>query len=222
MTELGMRLLDLTHPVHTGMPVWPGDPQVLLRPAARIATHGYNLLELHLGSQSGTHVEAPSHVDDALPGLDELPLHRFIGEAVVADLRGLADGTPIGPAHLATVRERLAPGVVLLLCTGWSVYWGSERYAAHPWLDPAAAELVVAAGVRTVGIDASSIDATDAVALPSHHVLAAAHAVIAENLTGLPDLLVAGPATVWLLPLALAGAEGSPVRAVARVTSGRA
>jgi arylformamidase len=76
--------------------------------------------------------------------------------------------------------------------------------------------LVVTAGVRTVGIDAPSIDATDARALPSHHVLAAAHAVIAENLTGLADLLTA-PATVWLLPLALEHAEGSPVRAVAQL-----
>lgn len=211
-----MRLLDLTHPIRTGMPVWPGDPPVELRPAARIATHGYNLLELHLGSQSGTHVEAPYHVDDALPQLDELPLHRFVGAAVVADLRGLPERTPIGPDHLGAVRNRLAPGVVLLLCTGWSKYWGSERYAAHPWLDPAAAELVVTAGVRTVGIDASSIDPTDAPALPSHHVLAAAHAVITENLTGLADLLAA-PATVWLLPLALEHAEGSPVRAVAHL-----
>lgn len=210
-----MHLLDLTHPVRTGMPVWPGDPPVRLRPAARVATHGYNLLELHLGSQSGTHVEAPYHVDDALPRLDELPLHRFAGEAVVADVRGLPERTPIGPEHLIPVRNRLAPGVVLLLCTGWSAYWGTTRYAAHPWLDPTAAELLVTAGVRTVGIDAPSIDATAAPALPAHHVLAAAHAVIAENLTGLADLLTT-PATVWLLPLALEHAEGSPVRAVAQ------
>lgn len=211
-----MRLLDLTHPVRTGMPVWPGDPPVRLRPAARVATHGYNLLELHLGSQSGTHVEAPFHVDDALPRLDELPLHRFVGEAVVADLRGLPERTPIRPEHLIAVRNRLAPGVVLLLCTGWSAHWGTARYAAHPWLDPAAAQLVVTAGVRTVGIDAPSIDPGDAPALPAHHVLAAAHAVIAENLTGLADLL-STPATVWLLPLALEHAEGSPVRAVAHL-----
>jgi kynurenine formamidase len=212
------RLLDLTHPVRTGMPVWPGDPPVLLRPAARIATHGYNLLEVHLGSQSGTHVEAPYHVDDAGPRLDELPLHRFVGEAVVADLRGLPDGSPIGPEQLATVRDRLAPGVVLLLCTGWSAHWGTPRYAAHPWLTPAAAEVVVQAGVRTVGIDASSVDALDSTTLPTHRVLAAAHAVIAENLTDVAVLLGSGPATVWLMPLALEHAEGSPVRAIARLS----
>jgi kynurenine formamidase len=78
--------------------------------------------------------------------------------------------------------------------------------------------LVVASGVRTVGIDAASIDAGDSTELPTHHVLAAARAVIAENLTGLAALVDAGPATVWLLPLALEHAEGSPIRAVARLT----
>lgn len=213
-----MTLLDLTHPVRTGMPVWPGDPPVRLAPAARIATHGYNLLEVHLGSQSGTHVEAPYHVDDAGPRLDELPLHRFVGDAVVADLRGLPDGAPIGPELLAPVQARLGPGVVLLLCTGWSAYWGTPRYAAAPWLTPTAAELVVAAGVRTLGIDAASIDATDSSSLPAHRVFATAHGVIAENLTGLAALFDAGPATVWLMPLALEHAEGSPIRAIARLT----
>jgi kynurenine formamidase len=69
-----------------------------------------------------------------------------------------------------------------------------------------------------VGIDASSIDATEATTLPAHRVLAAADGVIAENLTGVAALLNTGPATVWLLPLALEHAEGSPIRAVAQLS----
>ena len=83
-----MTLIDLSHPITTGMPVWPGDPEVTLLTAATVHTHGYNLKSVHLGSQTGTHVDAPFHVDDALPTLDQLPLDRFTGPAVVADLRG--------------------------------------------------------------------------------------------------------------------------------------
>lgn len=210
-----MRLVDLTHPIHTGMPVWPGDPTVDLRPAATVADQGWNLLALHLGSQSGTHVDAPFHVDDTLPTLSELPLERFTGPALVADLRGHGDGAPIGPDALRATLRRARPGDVLLLCTGWSAYWGTERYADHPWLHPDAARAVLAAGIRTVGIDAPSVD-TDPAALPTHHVLADAHAVIAENLRGLEDLLdrPSRRGHVWLLPLALDRADGSPVRAV--------
>jgi kynurenine formamidase len=210
-----VRLIDLTHPIHTGMPVWPGDPQVELRPAATIAEQGWNLLALHLGSQSGTHVDAPFHVDDGLPTLGEIPLERFTGRALVADVRGLSDGAPIGLGDLAPTLGRARPGDVLLLCTGWSEHWGTARYGAHPWLHPDAARAVVEAGIRTVGIDAPSVD-TDASALPTHRVLAAAHAVIAENLRGLEKLLepVHREGRVWLLPLALDRADGSPVRAV--------
>lgn len=204
-----MTLLDLSHPIEAGMPVWPGDPEVALRIAACTATHGYNLLSIHLGSQTGTHLDAPFHVDDSLPTLDQVPLERFTGPAVVADLRGQE-----GPIRAEDLDHLdLRQGAVLLLCTGWSQHWGTPRYAQHPWLDPTAARLVLGTGVRTVGIDAPSIDRPGDLALPSHHLLARAGAVIAENLTNL-DAVPAG-AQIWLLPLPVAGADGAPARAVA-------
>ncbi len=153
-------LIDLTHPVTTGMPVYPGDPEVELRPALTTATEGVNVLALHLGSQSGTHVDAPYHVDVTWPTLDGLPLALFTGPAVVADLRGLEPRTAVTPDRLADALGRLTPGAVLLLATGWPRHWGTDRYLAHPYLTPAAAEAVVAAGVRTLGVDALSIDRT--------------------------------------------------------------
>ena len=216
-------LIDLSHPIASGMPVWPGDPVVCLRSAADLATTGYNLLALELGSQTGTHVDAPYHVGEDLPRLHEIPLDRFVGPAVVADLREVPAGAPIEPLNLEPIRPRLAPGVVLLLCTGWSRHWGQAEYADHPWLGPSAARLIVAAGVRTVGIDAPSVDAsspqpgTDP--LLTHRLLAARHVVIAENLTNLAALLApsVGAAQVWLMPLGLRDADGAPVRAVAQV-----
>lgn len=207
------RLIDLSHPIRAGMPVWPGDPEVTIEPAAAVSTHGYNLARLHLGSQTGTHVDAPFHVDDALPTLDRIPLERFCGPGRLVDLRGHVGA--IGAAHLPPME----PGDVLLLHTGTSARWDTPGYAEHPWLDEAAARAIVAAGVRTVGIDAPSVDRPGDAALPAHHVLAAAHAVIVENLTNLDALpapdAAGEPVTVWLLPLPLAGTDGAPVRAVA-------
>lgn len=213
-----MELVDLSVPIETGMPVYPGDPQVSVGPALTVAGDGVNVLRLHLGSQSGTHVDAPFHVDDTLPALDELPLERFWGPAVVVDVRGLAPRSPIGPEPF---REAARAGAMVLVATGWSAHWGSEAYAAHPYLTEEAARLLVERGVRTVGIDALSVDPTPADDFPAHRVLCGAHAVIAENLTGLGRLLDAQerglPIEVSLLPLRLPGADGAPVRAVARV-----
>jgi kynurenine formamidase len=218
--------IDLSVPVVTGMPVYPGDPEVTVSSALGAPADGVNVLSLHLGSQSGTHVDAPYHVDDAWPRLDELPLDRFAGRAVVADVRGLPARAPITPALLAPALDAFAaaPGALLLLATGWSAHWGTDAYLAHPWLTPEAARAVVAAGVRTVAVDALSVDPTprpgDAVAdfeLPAHRVLCGAGGVIAENLTGLERLVGAEQVEVFLFPLRLPGADGAPVRAVARV-----
>ncbi|MFF3908033.1 cyclase family protein [Streptomyces sp. NPDC001848] len=221
--------LDLSVPVVTGMPVYPGDPQVEVERALRVATDGVNVLALHLGSQSGTHVDAPYHVDSAWPALDALPLERFAGPAVVADVRGLPARTPITPGLLAPALSllRLRPGAILLVATGWSAYWGTDAYLAHPWLTPEAMEAVVGASVRTVGVDALSVDPTGDPDLPAHRVLCGVGGVIAENLTALDRVAAAQtagrPVDVFLFPLHLPGADGAPVRAVARVgTAARA
>ncbi|RFS85701.1 cyclase family protein [Actinomadura spongiicola] len=216
-------LLDLSVPIVTGMPVYPGDPRVEAVPALTVADSGVNVLRLHMGSQSGTHVDAPFHIDDSLPRLDELPLTRFAGPAVVMDARGLPPRSSIGPELLP---RGLAPGVVLLIATGWSRHWGTDAYLAHPYPAPETAEAIVAAGVRTVAVDALSVDRTpppgsEEFSLDAHRVFCEAGAVIGENLTGLDRVLDAQNAgraiDVSLFPIALAGADGAPVRAVARV-----
>ncbi|MET9382115.1 cyclase family protein [Streptomyces sp. NPDC002928] len=216
-----MRLVDLSVEIATGMPVYPGDPAVAVTPALSVAADGVNVLHLDMGSQSGTHVDAPFHIDDALPTLDQLPLERFVGEAVVVDARDARPRSALGPSLFEGFEGRLRAGVIVLVATGWSRHWGTDDYLAHPYLTREAAELLVAAGVRTVGIDALSVDPTPGDDFPAHQVLCGAHAVIAENLTGLAPLLEAQaagePIEVSLLPLRLPAADGAPVRAVARI-----
>ncbi|MFD1656719.1 cyclase family protein [Streptomyces caeni] len=215
--------LDLSVPLVSGMPVYPGDPQVDVERALRVATDGVNVLSLHLASQSGTHVDAPYHVDSSWPALDALPLERFTGPAVVADVRGLPARAPITPDLLAPALSLLwlQPGAILLVATGWSAYWGTDAYLAHPWLTPQAAQSVVNARVRTLGVDALSVDQTGDPDRPAHRVLCGAGGVITENLTGLDQVLAAQragrPVEVYLFPLHLPGADGAPARAVARI-----
>jgi arylformamidase len=220
----GRVLHDLSHPLRSGMPVYPGDPEVAIAPALTVGGEGVNVLGMHLGSQSGTHVDAPYHVDDALPDLDALPLERFVGPAVLLDVRGASARQEVAASALDRVADRLGPGIILLVVTGWSQHWGSPAYLDHPFLAPELARRIVRLGVRTVGVDALSVDVTpadEAAGLPSHQVLCGAHAVIAENLTALEPLLVAqdeGRAIeVSLLPLRIEHGDGAPVRAVATV-----
>ncbi len=189
-------LIDLSVPLHTGMPVWPGDPEVEFTPAATVATHGYNLLALRLGSQSGTHVEAPFHVDDALPALADVPLERFTGRAVVADLRHKAPRDARSrPPTSPRSRRGSGPGIVLLLATGCLGALGHRRSTTRTptWTRTRPAWSSLAAPARWASTHPASTrahggdDGRDP--LPAHRVLAAAGAVIAENLTNLSALL---------------------------------
>jgi kynurenine formamidase len=152
-------------------------------------------------------------------------LDRFTGPLALIDARGYGPGTAIGPEAVPGV---LPGGAVVVIVTGWSAQWGSDAYLRHPYLGRDAAEILVAADIRTVAIDALSVDDTPAPGepgeepgLPAHRVLCGAGAVIAENLTGAERLLVARDAgrtaEMFLFPIPIAGADGAPARVVARL-----
>jgi kynurenine formamidase len=212
-------IVDLSHPLDDATPVYPGDPVPRFAPAATVDEHGYNLLHVQMGSQTGTHVDAPFHFLADGARIDELPLDLFLGPAVVADVRGKAAHQAITWADLAAVADRLCPGRMLVLHTGWDAHWGTDTYFDHPFLDGDAAERVVAAGVRTVAVDTPSLDETvlggePADGFPAHLAALGAGGVIVENLRGLGAVRSPEP-IVSVLPLRITGADGAPVRAVA-------
>ena len=182
-----------------------------LAPARSLERDGYRVQSLHLGSHSGTHLDAPSHVVRDGAGVDALPLELLVGPAVVVDLRDL------GPRE-AVRWERLAayarPDRMLVLHTGWDRFWGSASYEDHPYLSAEAASALVDTGVRVVGIDALSVDETGATAYPAHEALLGPGGVVVENLTNLAAVDHPEP-VLSVLPLRLQGCDGSPVRAVA-------
>ncbi len=214
------RIVDLSRPLDETTVVYPGDPAPRSTGLAAIERDGYALSELCLGSHSGTHVDAPAHVEPGAAAVDAVPLARFVGPGVLLDATGHAPGSPIGPEvldpHLDALRQ---PGAIALVRTGWDVHYGTARYFEHPYLHTTLCERLIELGVRTVLIDALSIDRTQVCAqgqpgLPAHHVIARAGGVIGENLCDLaridwPDPLVS------VLPLPLPGGDGAPVRAVA-------
>jgi len=212
-------IVDLSHPVDDDTPVYPGDPVARFRPAATVAEDGYNVLHVSMGSQTGTHVDAPYHFLEDGARIDQLPLELFLAPAVIADVRGKAPHGRIDWSDLAPYAQRLGPGRILVLHTGWDVHWGTDAYFDHPFLTGDAAERVVAAGVLSVAIDALSLDETvvggePADGFAAHHAVLGAGGVIVENLRNLAAVTAADP-VLSVLPLRFAGADGAPVRAVA-------
>lgn len=213
------RVVDLSVSVGPGTVVYPGDPQPELLPAATIERDGFNVLHVRIGSQTGTHVDAPYHFEAAGARVDELDPRLFVGPGLVVDARGLAPRSPLRWRVFEPYQPRIGPGTILLICTGWSDRWGTPAYFDHPFLDADACRRLLDLGVRTFCVDAVNLDETpDAshpgAGYPVHHLIADAGGVIGENFRNLEAVDFPQP-FVSCLPIALAGADGAPVRAVA-------
>lgn len=213
------RIVDLSVPVDAGTVVYPGDPAPRLSVHSTIERDGFNLLDVTMGSQSGTHVDAPYHFEEEASPIDGVDLNLFMGPAVVVDATGLGPRGVIDREHVRPVVDRLGPGVIVLLHTGWSRHYGEPAYFEHPYLDADACAWMLELGVRAFCVDAINLDETPddghpGVGFPVHHLIARAGGIIGENFTNLErvdwdDLFVC------CLPIALTGADGAPVRAVA-------
>lgn len=209
-------LIDLSHPLFTGMPVYPGDPTVKIEPAATIEADGFAVLSVHMGSQSGTHIDAPSHFLDSGVNITDVPLDHFFGLGCIVDVRP-AGCTELTVKHFDEAEPDWRNYQIILIHTGWDTLWGTDEYFVHPWISIELAQSIVEAGVTTVAIDALSVDPTQLGAdneFPAHYVLLGAGCVIAENLTNISGIGTK-EATISLLPLKIIGADGAPIRAIA-------
>lgn len=213
------RVVDLSRPIGPETQPYPGDAAPRISTAATVADSGFNAVHVELGSHNGTHADAPYHFLDDGARLDELPLELFTGPAVVVDVTGRDDRSPIGRIDLAPWEDQFVSGAVVLLRTGWSAHYQTERYLDHPYLAGDAARFLVECGVRTVGVDCLSPDETPhgqypGGEWPAHRAILGAGGTIIENLCHLEHIDFPQP---WFsaFPIRLASGDGAPVRAVA-------
>lgn len=214
-----VRIVDLSRALSADTVVYPGDPVPHIEQHATIERDGFNIVRVSMGSQSGTHVDAPYHFDGDTLRIDELPLDSFVGRGVVIDCRGVGVRERITLDSVRTDVERTQSGDIVLVHTGWAAHYGTDVYFDNPFLDAELVGALLDRGVRTFGIDALNIDETPndehrGEGYPVHHLIARASGVICENLCNLESIDFREP-LVSLLPLKFAGIDGAPVRAVA-------
>lgn len=216
-----MRLIDLSQPLYDGAPNCPAHPPVKSEIIADHPKDGWRVEMLTLASHTGSHVDAPYHKLANGANLDQIPLERFTGQAVIADFRDSQPDRAITAPLLAKALTRPLEDRIVLLATGW----GNKRAKTDEWLQhppflaPDGAEWLVNRKIRAVGIDHYSIAGPrDPINSQTHTILLSANIWIVEELSFPEEVFCAPqPFEFMSLPINFRGFTGAFCRPVAIV-----
>ena len=215
-----INLIDLTQVLNDSMTVYPGTLSPEFKKSNTIEKHGYAELKMNMVSHTGTHIDAPCHVLKNKRSLDQFPVDKFMGSAIVIPCR---DKTEISLEYLLTFADRIALIDFILFFTGWQYKWNTPTYfESCPVLTPEAAQWLTKFPLKGLGIDAFSLDKiipaskVEPETLPNHYILLEKEILLIENLTNL-DQLPPDVFTFQCFPLKIENADGSPVRAIAAI-----
>jgi kynurenine formamidase len=235
-------LVDLSHAYDAKAIFWPtAEPFRLDKVSDGMTEAGYYYASNNFftSEHGGTHVDAPLHFAQGHQAVDEIPLERLMGPAVVVDVTAAADRDADYQVSvddfLRAERESgaIPRGAIVLLRTGFASRWsdaatylgttkrGPEGAAElhFPGLHPDAARWLIAnRSIGAIGIDTASIDTGQSKLFESHRLLYERDIPAFENLAAL-DRLPARGAFVVALPMKIRGGSGAPLRAVAILPS---
>jgi len=205
------RVIDLTLPLSNGA------KGICIEPANRLETDGWNATTVSLYSHCGTHMDAPVHFGVGSESIDTIAVENFTGQAWIADVRPIEPCALIKPKHLGAIAEKFKPGESLLICTGWSAYYGQKRYRHElPRVSEELAIWCVEKKVRMLGVEPPSVaDVNNIEELTAiHKLLFEGGVIVVEGLANLTSL--SKPKVTFIaLPLKIANGDGAPARAVA-------
>lgn len=148
-----MNIIDISMDIDEDMLTYPSNPSPRFDQYSSIPDDVTNETELHLGSHTGTHVDAPRHVTNDGATVDDIPLRQCYGACKVID---------IGPENDA-VRETHVEAIepdedeIILFKTKNSYESHDDFDEAYAYIARGAAQQLVEANVKAVGIDYLSV-----------------------------------------------------------------
>ncbi|MGR2739235.1 arylformamidase [Billgrantia sp. Q4P2] len=204
------RLYDISQPLRADMPVWPGDTPFAHEPTWVLGEQcPVNVSRLVLSTHTGTHADAPSHYAAGGQAIDAVDLAKYIGPCVVLDVRHA--GPRVEPEHLL---PELPSRVERVLLRTWARFPHEEWRSDFTTLAPESIDLLAERGARLIGVDSPSLDPEVDSQLLAHWRVHHHGMAILEGLV--LDAVPPGHYELIAVPLKLAGADASPVRALLR------
>jgi arylformamidase len=202
-------IIDISRPIQNSTPTWPGDtPFDFELMWTKEASGSVNVGKLEMSTHTGTHIDAPFHVDSEGKKVHELDLSIYCGKAKVIHLQDVEVIT----AHELKKADLSETERLLIRTDSWN---DPLRFPEEfSYFHPDAAAYLKEIGVKLIGVDVPSVDFMKSKELPAHHSFLEHSIFILEGL----DLSAAeqGDYELIALPLPIVDGDGSPVRAILR------
>lgn len=204
------KIWDISQTLRPDLPVWPGEPPFRLE---RLASIGpgcpVNVSAVSAPLHAGSHADSPFHyADDGLPSAD-CDLSVYIGRCVVIDVTHAQ-----GHVRPEDIEPKLISGAERVILRTFGRFPADHWNSNFTAISANTIALLANARVRLIGTDAPSLDPQDSKTLDAHHSVLAADMRILEGLV--LDDVPPGIYELIALPLKIAGADASPVRAILR------
>ena len=223
------KIVDLTHLLSEGIPVWPGDPPMRIENFNDFQNDGYNMNNISLSEHTGTHLGAPLHFYPLGADVSQIPTEDLILQACKINITG---HTHKNADYLLTVNDiaeweenhkRIPARNLVLIETGWSQYWESpNKYFGFkyeemhfPGISREAIEFLSRERkIKAIGIDSAGIDGGLSLDYSVNKYCSENDVFHLENLANLDQVNETG-ALVFIGALPVRRGSGSPCRILA-------
>ena len=202
-----MTIIDLTHPINERVPVYfPWHPKTEIAKTANFKEHRCEVTRLSTGTHSGTHIDAPSHVFEGMPSIDQYNVSLWYVDAQVLDFTPRKARQEITAEEIRSKLKKKNVGVILK--TGWDVHFGKEDYyKTYPPLSNGAAEFLVEMNIPVLAADTPYT-------LDVHYILLKKGIPLITNINN-TSKLKEGIVKLIAAPLLIQGGDGAPARVLA-------
>ncbi|MGK3998277.1 cyclase family protein [Sorangium sp. So ce1024] len=228
------RVVDLTHPITPGMPLFPGNKPYALETLSTVEKDAYYSNRFAMDEHAGTHVDAPAHFRVGAATVEQMTPDQLVGAAAVVDVTAKVAASPDYQLTADDLRGwearhgALGARHIVLVRTGWGARWSdpakylnqdAKGVMHFPGVSVEASRYLRERGVRGLGIDTLSTDPGPSETFEQHKTFLGDGGYHIENLANLEQLPEAG-AVVVVAPLPLGRGSGAPARVLALVPAG--
>jgi len=189
----GATVVDLSHVSDSEMPsadpaISPPQYKWFSEVGSKEFSPLHNLEDVHYCPHTGTHMDAPFHVNNSWGAVETVSPTILIGPAVVVTLKVPAGSYAITSAEIKAWEAKhgaIRAGDGVLIHTGHDANWPDKKKFitdGYPYLAAEAAQYLADKKIRYLGLESISPDADS---VDSHKILLGNKIAILENVTNL-------------------------------------